>query len=287
MKRVISIATASLAVVLLALTMRVAAQDFNPLEKSYLTFSNTVELPGLSLPAGTYTFKLADTPGRNVVQVLSRDEKEVFGQFLFVQAERADVTDDTVVTFKEMPAGTTPAIQYWFYPAEKIGKEFIYPKDQAVRIARTTHQTVLTEEGRVNAEGTVESTTASSGSQSTDYQASGAAPASAPAADQRSVSTTDEYQASAPTSGYEASASASTSTNPVVDTTPEATVAQNRPRTEVAVGTSGTQNAQDNRAVTAAGSAELPRTASPLALSGLLGMLSLSGAFGLRLTRRR
>jgi hypothetical protein len=31
--------------------------------------------------------------------------------------------------------------------------------------------------------------------------------------------------------------------------------------------------------------AELPRTASPLALSGLIGLLSLAGAFGLRAFR--
>lgn len=269
MKRVISIATASLAVVLLTLTIRVTAQDFNPLEKTYLTFSSAVDLPGITLPAGTYTFKLADTAGRNVVQVLSRDEMQVFGQFLFVQAERADVTDETVVTFKEMAAGTTPAIQYWFYPAEKIGKEFIYPKDQALRIARSTKQTVLTEEGRINAQGTIEESSASTASQSTDYQASAADAQASPSAAAPAGGTAN--------SGYEASASASTSTNPVVDTTPESTV----------VGTSGTQNTQNDRVAAATGSAELPRTASPLALSGLLGMLSLGGAFGLRLTRRR
>ena len=123
------------------------AQDLNPHEKTFLTFSTPVELPELSLPAGTYTFKLADTPGRNVVQVFSRDESKLHGQFLFRQTERRDASGETVVMFAETAAGSTPAVKYWFYPNERIGKEFVYPKDQAVKIAARTHQPVLASEG--------------------------------------------------------------------------------------------------------------------------------------------
>jgi len=56
------------------------------------------------------------------------------------------------VTFRETSASSTPAVQYWFYPGETIGKEFIYPKDQAMRIARRTGAAVLTEDGRVTAD---------------------------------------------------------------------------------------------------------------------------------------
>ena len=114
----------------------------------------------MTLPAGTYMFKLADTPSRNVVQVLSQDEKEILGQWLFVQAERTDVTGETVIIFKETREGTTPAVQYWYYPGEKIGKEFIYPKDQATRSAARTGATVLTEGGPISANSTASSTNA-------------------------------------------------------------------------------------------------------------------------------
>ena len=112
MKRVTSIATACVAAVILVLGASVGAQDFNIHEKTFLTFSNSVEMPGMTLPAGTYTFKLADTPSRNVVQVLSQDEKQIHGQFLFIQAERPEVTGETVIAFRETREGTTPAIQY-------------------------------------------------------------------------------------------------------------------------------------------------------------------------------
>ena len=75
----------------------------------------------------------------------------MLGQWLFVPAERPEVTGDTVVTFRETSAASTPAVQFWYYPGEKIGKEFIYPKDQALRIAQRTGATVQTEEGPVTA----------------------------------------------------------------------------------------------------------------------------------------
>lgn len=139
----------ALLVLLVAPAMPAAAQQTNAQEKTFLTFSNPVELPGVTLPAGTYVFRLADTPGRNVVQVLDRTEGEVLGQWLFVQANRLDPTGETVVTFREERAGATPAVQYWFFPGEGIGKEFVYPEDQARQIASRTGQTVLSTEGDI------------------------------------------------------------------------------------------------------------------------------------------
>jgi hypothetical protein len=147
MKRVTFIMTALVVAVLAVLTSRVAAQETNVQEVTYLTFSNTVEMPGVTLPAGTYMFRLADTPSRNVVQVLDRDGKDIRGQWLFVQSERPPVSGDTVIMFKENRAGATPAIQYWYFPGEKIGKEFIYPKEQAEKIAARTGQQDRTESG--------------------------------------------------------------------------------------------------------------------------------------------
>lgn len=157
MKRNTSTATACVAAVLLAIAVGVGvgAQDFNTQERTFLTFSSAIELPGLTLPAGTYTFRLADTTNRNVVQVLSEDEMQTHGQFLFIPTERLEATGDTVITFRETREGSTPAVQYWYYPGERIGKEFIYPKDQAMRIAQRTGSGVRTEDGRVDASGVI------------------------------------------------------------------------------------------------------------------------------------
>lgn len=265
MKRVTTIVTASVAAVLLALSVSVNAQDLNWRERSYLTFSNAIELPGMTLPAGTYTFRLADTPSRDVVQVLSEDEKEIHGQFLFVQAQRPEVTSENVIVFRETKEGSTPAVQYWYYPYEKIGKEFIYPKDQAERIAARTGMPVMSDAGRISANSTANSTD-SQGTVTEWKREETAAVAPAPAISGTSGMTADNTRDDRTT----ALAVEPAAQEPMAD-------AVTRDRTD-AVGTSGQMESTQ-------AANELPRTGSPLLVTGLLGLLSLAGAAGLRAFR--
>jgi hypothetical protein len=145
MKRVKLITIALALAILATAASQATAQTFNTLERTFVTFNAPVELPGVLLQPGTYVFKLADTGSRNVVQVWDvkdRREHRMIGHWTFVQAERPRVTEDTVVMFRETRAGATPAVQFWYFPFEKIGKEFMYPKDQAERIAARTGATV-------------------------------------------------------------------------------------------------------------------------------------------------
>src|SRR5688572_15936232 len=162
MKRVTIFATAAVLVLMAVFSFTATAQQPDTRDRTIMTFSNAVELPGMRLDAGTYVFRLADTQGRNIIQVLSSDETNVLGQWLFVPAERQEVSGDTVVTFRETAANTTPAVQFWYYPGEKTGKEFIYPKDQAMRIAQRTGVGVMTEDGRVEASATASAAPAAS-----------------------------------------------------------------------------------------------------------------------------
>src|SRR5689334_3152243 len=148
MKRFTSIAAAVFTAVFLAAAIAVSAQDSNVNQRTYLTFSGPVQMPGVTLPAGKYVFRLADTALHNVMQVYDGEEKHIIGQWFFVPRNRteeqaSDANGKPVVMFREMPEGMTPAIQYFFYPTDLTGKEFIYPKDQAVKIAAATHQSVL------------------------------------------------------------------------------------------------------------------------------------------------
>ena len=147
MKRVKIIATALVLAVLAALAGKATAQQFDTNDRTFLTFSTSVEMPGVTLQPGTYVFKLAETGSRNVVQVWDKDEKNMMGHWTFVQAERPRTSEETVVMFKETAEGTPPAIQYWYYPGHKVGKEFIYSKEQAERIAKRSGTAVRTEEG--------------------------------------------------------------------------------------------------------------------------------------------
>jgi LPXTG-motif cell wall-anchored protein len=44
----------------------------------------------------------------------------------------------------EAGTGSPPAIRTWWYPGERTGYEFVYPKPQARRIAQRSRQAVLT-----------------------------------------------------------------------------------------------------------------------------------------------
>jgi len=117
--------------------MPVAADDSN--QKTVLTFSKPVELPGHTLPAGTYIFQIADTVSdRHIVQIRSGDDKEQIGFVLAISNYRLEPTSKTVITFKEVPAGQPEPIRAWFYPGRSFGHEFVYPKKRAVELAVLT-----------------------------------------------------------------------------------------------------------------------------------------------------
>ena len=141
MQRLSSVLASALLVgIVTGLSVRPAqASEFDKL--TYLTFSGPVEIPGAGLPAGTYIFKLADpTVGRGVVQFLSTDRKTVYATFFALPDSRLSPSDETIVTCHEVPAGAPQAIKIktWFYPGESTGFEFVYPKEQAMRIASAT-----------------------------------------------------------------------------------------------------------------------------------------------------
>jgi hypothetical protein len=106
-------------------------------KKTVITFSQPVEIPGAVLPAGTYTFKLADTMSdRHIVQVFSADGSKILATFMAIPDYRLTATDETVIRFREVPSGSPEAIRAWFYPGNTVGDEFVYPKPRAVQLAK-------------------------------------------------------------------------------------------------------------------------------------------------------
>jgi len=120
---------------------QVFADTWNQLTK--VTFSAPVEIPGQVLPAGTYWFKLLDSPSnRNIVQIYNADQNKQLAMIMALPDYRLKPTGKTVITFEERAANTPPAIKAWFYPGDNYGQEFVYPKERAVQLAKTTHQEV-------------------------------------------------------------------------------------------------------------------------------------------------
>ena len=295
----------------------VRADEYTKL--TYLTFSGPVQVPGVTLPAGTYMFKLADPAGgRRAIQIWDEKGTKMFTMLLTIPDEQLEAKADPVVLFSERPSGHPHAVKSWFYPAERIGYEFIYPKSQAVKIAGDAKTSVLAynddqksdadedtlrgaQVGRIDAQGQVAAdTTSPSAATTTTAQASTAAqsdpaprPQSAPATTTSvsAATTTAPETAAANRTPPAASAAASTTTASANTSTARA----DRPDAPTTTASTRMTTAGGDRAVGTSGQApqsatarnELPRTASPLATIQLMSLALIGGGLGVRQLRRR
>jgi hypothetical protein len=295
---------AAVACAAVLLTPAIAAAQGPPADRTtYVTFSGDVSVPGATLPAGTYTFRIADSPAnRHIVQILDREGSKVFATLLAVPAERNEATGEPVITFKETPSDRPPAVRYWYYAGEKDGNELVYPRAQALMIARASGQPVMSvdsdatdiegwKKGNVSAitgeaaQGqtssaltTTPSATTSTGSPTSDTTTS-ASTTSAPTSTQP---TTSQPVTTAPTTTAEQPPAQTTpapaATAPVITPTPEPTPSAAPVQSQTPdqpVGTSGRSDA-----------AALPRTASERPMIAFLGFLALLGAGAVRVARR-
>ena len=265
------------------------ADEWN--KKTILTFSGAVQVPGATLPAGSYVFKLADIPGnRHVVQVFDKDEKKIYTTILAIPNDRLEATDKPLVLFSERASGSPQAVKVWYYPGDRVGDEFVYPKSQAMRIAKDTHQSVLAynddthNESMTNTAGEVPSSMKNAqvgyfdenGNWQTENRsiavnndrASNTADRAA-ANTQSQTSTASDRAAAAP--------DRAAANEPRSTTSDRSAAATARNNTAQPAGTSGTTS----------GRRRLPRTASSLALFELLSGIALGSGLIVRTLRTR
>src|SRR6476469_9793981 len=126
----------------LALSTSVANADvFN--KKTKLTFSQPVRVPGKTLSAGSYFFKLVDSQSnRNIIQITNVREDRVYATILALPDYRLNPNSHTVVTFGETGAGCASAVKAWFYPGDNAGNRFVYGKKEAAEMAKSCQQPV-------------------------------------------------------------------------------------------------------------------------------------------------
>lgn len=256
-----------------------SADEWN--KRTYLTFSGPVQIPGATLPAGSYTFEIAnpDTT-RHVIRVSQKDTNKPIALFMTIPNERLEAPDDNLIMFAERPAGSPQAIQVWFYPGDRVGEEFVYPKSQAMKIAKANRVGVLATEGG----GVAGSTNLSESDRMAAMKG-----AKVGRVDESGRMTEDRTATSTTTAGTTAApantatgrnarpetTTARTESAPRSTTAPRATTAQ-----QTATGTSGAQSTTANRR------RELPRTGSNFVAIELLSALALAGGLGARRLRR-
>ena len=217
-------------------------------KKTVITIDEPMQLPNATLQPGTYVMKLHDSPSdRHVVQVYSKDEKHLVTTILAIPNMRLHLTGKSVFAFWEVPAGQPKALRAWFYPGDNFGQEFAYPKEIATQItASNSSETVPVNDTKPEELAATEAAEPPAAEPAPAAPVAAAEPAPAPAP----VEVAADAQAPLP---------------------PPATVSE--PARAPAVDTSSQSNAPAQ---------SLPQTASNMPLIGLLGLLSLAAAVGLR-----
>jgi hypothetical protein len=114
-------------------------------KRTVFTFNGPIALPGVTLPAGDYLFRIVDTnTTRKVIQVLSGDGKTPYAMLHSIPDIRVEASHNPEIRFMETAKGNPSAVKTWWYPGERIGYEFIYPKEQARLLAKESTEPVLT-----------------------------------------------------------------------------------------------------------------------------------------------
>ena len=127
---------------IVAVAPKAAADEWD--KKTVITTTETIEVPGATLPPGTYVFKLVNMTDadRHTVIVQNERENHTFATILAIPNYRLQPKDKTTFTFWETPAGQPKAVRAWFYPGDNFGQEFAYKKERATEITQTAHEEV-------------------------------------------------------------------------------------------------------------------------------------------------
>jgi hypothetical protein len=212
-------------------------------KKTVITFSQDVEIPGKILPAGTYTFKLLDSPAdRHIVQIYDADGTHLITTVLAINDYRLKPTGETVIKFNERPGDSPEALRAWFYPGDNFGQEFVYPRERAIQLAQTNKSDVPSESAATLDDSSYQTT-----------------PITAVTPEQKDVEVTSAFQTTE-------------SAEPVATPAPAAAPAPAAEEAPAPVQTAPV-----------AETTELPQTASSMPLIALLGGLAISLALGLKL----
>jgi len=135
---------------MVALAALVHASGAEPVKQTPFSINEPFEIPSMILEPGRYVFKLVERePQRNVldvfetVQLWTGDETRVLSTLLTMPNYDQPTTDKTVFTFFERGPKQPKALRIWFAPGRNYGQEFVYPKLQAVELAKSVGRAVL------------------------------------------------------------------------------------------------------------------------------------------------
>jgi len=111
----------------LALLAAGSVMAFGANHKNNLTFNRPVALPGVVLPAGTYSFDVATDTAHDVVVVRNMRGNKVFYAGITTPADRpAGMPWNTSIVMGEATRNQASPIRTWYEIGEVRGHEFRY-----------------------------------------------------------------------------------------------------------------------------------------------------------------
>jgi LPXTG-motif cell wall-anchored protein len=247
----------------------VKADDYD--KKTIVTLDQPTEAPGIVLQPGTYVIKLLNSSSnRHIAEIMNERMNHLYALSFTIAAERVgpltDKQNKQVLTFYEGKNGQPQAMRKWFWPGDTNGQQFLYPKDQAARIAANTGEKVP--EGKLP-------TVAESGQSLTPDNANGL--------------TLQSREESKPASKPFTAGAAEPAASPAPSPAPNRVIAQNTPPPTSQQPAPATDNSQSNAAAASNSNSQnttLPQTASSMPLIGLVGLISLALAMLIASVRR-
>jgi len=130
------------AVVAVALAGSVRA-DVPPEDKSTITISDPLEVPGAVLEPGTYVVKLVDSQSdHNIVMFTSADERKVYALALATPHVAARDPKNATFVFYTSADGSNKALRTWYTSGNRYGNDFVYPPDRAAALQNATNAEV-------------------------------------------------------------------------------------------------------------------------------------------------
>jgi hypothetical protein len=127
----------------LVLLMLPAARASETDQATKVTFSQTVQIPGRLLPAGTYWFVVDPAFDSKIVRIFSQDRLTLCATLETIPSEHPRPSEETEITFANLQSMQPEAIVTWFYPGRTIGHEFVYSKHERKEIAKNQEHTVV------------------------------------------------------------------------------------------------------------------------------------------------
>lgn len=112
-------------------------------ERTKITFSAPVQIPGKVLAAGTYIFEEGDPDANlNIIRIFSADGTVLEATLTTLPTELTEPTGDTTIMLAKAQDGPDYLVK-WFYPGRTTGHEFVYTDKQQKEIAQAPEQTFV------------------------------------------------------------------------------------------------------------------------------------------------